>query len=98
LSATIVGDAPGGYSFAADADAAFGTLPAPLLEKATRLRRLSAPHAAPPAAPPAGHCHHRLIAHPVVVTNFREIYNDHIAAHIMAFVLVPAIRPRCPLA
>jgi hypothetical protein len=94
LSATIVSNAPGGYSSAADADAAFGTLPAPLLEKATRLRRLSAP----PAAPPAGHCHHRLIAHPVVVTNFREIYNDHIAAHIMAFVLVPAIRPRCPLA
>ena len=28
-----------------------------------------------------------LIAHPAVVTNFREIYNDHIGAHIMAFVL-----------
>src|SRR4029077_17040767 len=26
-------------------------------------------------------------AHPVVITNFREIYNDHIGAHIMAFVL-----------
>ena len=23
----------------------------------------------------------------MVVTNFREIYNDHIGAHIMAFVL-----------
>src|SRR5205807_7685595 len=28
-----------------------------------------------------------LVAPPVVVTNFREIYNDHIGAHIMAFVL-----------
>jgi phosphoglycerate dehydrogenase-like enzyme len=28
-----------------------------------------------------------LIAHPVEITNFREIYNDHIAAHIMSFVL-----------
>ena len=28
-----------------------------------------------------------LIAHPVAITNFREIYNDHIAAHIMSFVL-----------
>jgi phosphoglycerate dehydrogenase-like enzyme len=67
----------------AGADAAFGTLPALLLEKATRLRWLQAPH----AAPPAGFYHPALIAHPLVVTNFREIYNDHIAAHIMAFVL-----------
>src|SRR5919198_4124196 len=28
-----------------------------------------------------------LIDHPVIVTNFREIYNDHISAHILAFVL-----------
>jgi phosphoglycerate dehydrogenase-like enzyme len=27
------------------------------------------------------------VSHPVVVTNFREIYNDHIGAHIMAFLL-----------
>lgn len=66
-----------------EAEAAFGTLPAPLLQKATRLRWLQAPH----AAPPAGYYHPELIAHPVVVTNFREIYNDHIAAHIMAYVL-----------
>ena len=41
---------------------------------------------APQAAPPAG-WYYELIAHPVVVTNFREIFNDHIGAHIMAFVL-----------
>ena len=67
----------------AEAEAAFGTLPPALLGKAARLRWLQAPH----AAPPAGYYSPELIAHPVVVTNFREIYNDHIAAHIMAYVL-----------
>jgi phosphoglycerate dehydrogenase-like enzyme len=66
-----------------DAEAAFGTLPDALLRQARRLRWLQAPQ----AAPPAGYYTPALIAHPVVVTNFREIYNDHISAHIMAFVL-----------
>ena len=66
-----------------DADAAFGTMPDALLRQAKRLRWLQAPQ----AAPPAGYYTPDLIAHPVVVTNFREIYNDHISAHIMAFVL-----------
>jgi phosphoglycerate dehydrogenase-like enzyme len=65
------------------ADCAFGTLPADWLGQATRLRWLQAPQ----AAPPAGYYYPALVAHPVVVTNFREIYNDHIGAHIMAFVL-----------
>jgi phosphoglycerate dehydrogenase-like enzyme len=65
------------------AETAFGTLPAALLKHATRLRWLQAPQ----AAPPAGFYYPELIAHPAVVTNFREIYNDHIGAHIMAFVL-----------
>ena len=65
------------------ADAAFGTLPPSLLREAGRLRWLQAPQ----AAPPAGYYYPELIAHQVVVTNFREIYNDHIGAHIMAFVL-----------
>jgi phosphoglycerate dehydrogenase-like enzyme len=67
----------------ADADAAFGTIPDPLLRQAGKLRWLQAPQ----AAPPAGYYTPELIAHPLVVTNFREIYNDHIGAHIMAFVL-----------
>jgi phosphoglycerate dehydrogenase-like enzyme len=67
----------------AGADAAFGTLPPEALAAAHRLRWLQAPQ----AAPPAGFYYPELIAHPVVVTNFREIYNDHIGAHIMAFVL-----------
>jgi phosphoglycerate dehydrogenase-like enzyme len=66
-----------------DADAAFGTIPDALLRDARRLRWLQAPQ----AAPPAGYYTPELIAHPVVVTNFREIYNDHIGAHIMALVL-----------
>ncbi len=66
-----------------DADAAFGTLPKDALAGATGLRWLQAPA----AAPPAGYYYPELIKHQVQVTNFREIYNDHIATHIMAFVL-----------
>jgi phosphoglycerate dehydrogenase-like enzyme len=73
----------GGARAVGDADAAFGTMPDAVLGKARRLRWLQAPQ----AAPPAGYYTPALIAHPVVVTNFREIYNDHIGAHIMAFVL-----------
>jgi phosphoglycerate dehydrogenase-like enzyme len=65
------------------AEAAFGGLPPALVRRAERLRWLQAPQ----IAPPAGYYSPELIAHPVVVTNFREIFNDHIAAHIMAFVL-----------
>ena len=67
----------------ADADAAFGTLPDGVLAKAEKLRWLQAPA----AAPPAGYYTAALIEHPLTVTNFRSIYNDHIGAHIMAFVL-----------
>src|SRR5262249_13777144 len=66
----------------------FGTLTPALLPQATRLRWLQAPQ----AAPPAGFYYADLIAHPMVITNFREIYNDHIGAHIMAFVLAFARR------
>ena len=65
------------------AECAFGTLSPALLPHATRLRWLQAPQ----AAPPAGYYYPALVQHPVVITNFREIYNDHIGAHIMAFVL-----------
>jgi phosphoglycerate dehydrogenase-like enzyme len=66
-----------------DAEAAFGRLPLEVLAKARRLRWLQAPQ----IAPPAGYYYPELIQHPIVVTNFREIFNDHISAHIMAFVL-----------
>jgi phosphoglycerate dehydrogenase-like enzyme len=67
----------------ADAEAAFGAIPPEVLAAARRLRWLQAPQ----IAPPAGFYYPELVAHPVVVTNFREIFNDHIGAHIMAFVL-----------
>ncbi len=67
----------------ATAEAAFGTITPALLREAARLRWLQAPQ----AAPPAGYHFRALVDHPVVVTNFREIYNDHIGAHVMAFVL-----------
>ena len=66
-----------------EADAVFGTLSPELLARARHLRWLQAPQ----AAPPAGFYHRALVDHPLVATNFREIFNDHIAAHIMAFVL-----------
>lgn len=65
------------------AEGAFGTIPPALLQRAEKLRWLQAPQ----AAPPAGYYYKELIAHPVQISNFREIYNDHIAAHIMSFVL-----------
>jgi phosphoglycerate dehydrogenase-like enzyme len=67
----------------AHADAAFGTLTPELLSSAHKLAWLQAPA----IAPPAGYYFDDLVQHPVVVTNFRGIFNEHIAAHIMAFVL-----------
>ena len=79
----VVEDRPAAERAIATAAAAFGTIPADLLRQARHLRWLQAPQ----AAPPAGYYYPELIAHPVVITNFREIYNDHIGAHVMAFVL-----------
>jgi phosphoglycerate dehydrogenase-like enzyme len=66
-----------------DAEAAFGTVPRELLAQAERLRWIQAPM----AGPPAGWYYPELVEHPVVVTNMREIFNDHLGAHILAFVL-----------
>jgi phosphoglycerate dehydrogenase-like enzyme len=83
LSVVVAEDADHAARSLTSAEAAYGTLTASLLKHATRLKWLQAPQ----AAPPAGFYYPELIAHPAVVTNFREIYNDHIGAHIMAFVL-----------
>ncbi|MCH8103601.1 MAG: D-2-hydroxyacid dehydrogenase [Chloroflexi bacterium] len=66
------------------ADAAFGTISPELLAVADSLKWIQAPA----AAPAAGYYHDELIAHPTQVTNFREIYNDHISMFIMGFVLM----------
>ncbi|MFT5086409.1 MAG: phosphoglycerate dehydrogenase-like enzyme [Candidatus Latescibacterota bacterium] len=67
----------------AGARACFGTLDAELLAAAPQLEWL----AAPAAGPPKGYYFAELIASRAQVTNFRGIFNDHISAHIMAFVL-----------
>ena len=76
---------------AAEAEAAlpraggiYGTLTPDLLRRAENLCWLQVPF----AAPPAGYYFEELVAHPVVATNMREIYNDHIGAHVMAWVLM----------
>lgn len=66
-----------------DAEAAYGRLHPQLLARARKLRWLQSPQ----IAPPAGYYFPELVEHPVVVTNMREIFNDHIGAHIMAYVL-----------
>jgi phosphoglycerate dehydrogenase-like enzyme len=66
-----------------DADAAFGTLAPEVLAAGKKLKWIQAPA----AAPHAGYYSPELIAHPATVTNFREIYNDHISVHIMSYVL-----------
>ena len=66
-----------------DADAAFGDIAPELLELGVDLKWIACPQ----AGPRAGYYHQALVESDVVVTNTREIYNDHISAHIMAFVL-----------
>src|SRR3989454_8664153 len=66
-----------------DADAAYGNIVPELFRRAKKLRWIQAPA----AAPPVGYYHKELIESDVVVTNQREIYNDHIGTHIMAFIL-----------
>jgi phosphoglycerate dehydrogenase-like enzyme len=66
-----------------EAAAAYGTLDPELLEQAPNLRWLQAPM----AAPPPGYFFRELVAHPVQVTNYRGIYNDHVATHAVAMLL-----------
>ena len=66
-----------------DADAAFGDIVPELFEQAGNLKWVACPQ----AGPRAGYYHEALINSDIVVTNTREIYNDHISAHIMALLL-----------
>ena len=83
LEVGVAEDMPTAERAIGGAETAFGTIPPGLLRQAARLKWLQAPQ----AAPPAGYYYPELIAHPVEITNFREIYNDHIGTHVMAFVL-----------
>ena len=73
------------------AEAAYGALPAPLVERATKLRWLQCPH----AGPPAGYYSAELVQHPVTVTNMRGTYTEEVATHAVMLLLalaLPAIR------
>ena len=71
------------HDLVARADAAFGWVPPEVLPAAKNLRWLQSPF----AAPFPGYYYEGLIKHPVVVTNARGIYSDHIAHHILMFML-----------
>ncbi len=66
-----------------DVDAAFGYLPPALFAKATNLRWLASPR----AGPDPSFYHQALVDSDVMVTNVRGIYNDHISAQVMAYLL-----------
>ena len=66
-----------------DADAAFGDIVPELFEKAQELQWIQSPQ----AGPKAGYYHEGLVQSDVVVTNMRGIFNDHISAHIISYVL-----------
>ena len=66
-----------------DADAAYGTMDNDLLSVAQKIKWLQAPA----AAPDEGFYFDELIKHPIVVTNFKEIYNDHISIQILSYIL-----------
>ncbi|MCY4654002.1 MAG: D-2-hydroxyacid dehydrogenase [Dehalococcoidia bacterium] len=66
-----------------EADAAFGNIVSEVFEKQTKLRWIACPQ----AGPAAGYYHSDLIDSDVIVTNTRDIYNDHISNHIMSYVL-----------
>ncbi len=67
----------------ARADAAYGWVSPEQLPRATQLRWLQNPF----AGPFPGYYYQALIDHPAVVTNPRGIYSDHIAHHILMFML-----------
>ena len=69
--------------FIEDADAAFGFIGPELFARGRKLRWVACPQ----AGPDPSFYHSALVESDVVVTNVRGIYNDPIAAHIMAYLL-----------
>lgn len=86
LDVVIAPDRAAALKVLPQAVAAFGTLDPDLLARAGALQWLQAPQ----AAPPAGYFFPELVAHQVQVTNFRGIYNDHVAIHAVAMLLAMA--------
>ena len=86
LDVVIAPDRAAALKVLPQAVGAYGTLDPELLARAGALQWLQAPQ----AAPPAGYFFPELVAHPVQVTNFRGIYNDHVAIHAVAMLLALA--------
>jgi len=66
-----------------DADCAYGFVTPELFSRARKLRWIQCNA----ASPDPSFWHEALLKSDVTVTNFRGIYNDHVAAHALAFVL-----------
>ena len=69
--------------FLKKSNAAYGALTKDLIGHSNNIQWLQAPQ----AAPPPDFYYDELINHPMIVTNFRGIYNDHISHHILAMIL-----------
>lgn len=67
----------------ADADAVYGSVGPEIFPYAHKLKWIQAPA----ASPQAGYYHEALVKSPVVVTNMRGIYNEHVGNHAMVLLL-----------
>ena len=70
-------------AFIQDADCAYGYVTPELFSRARKLRWIQANA----ASPSPSFWYEDLLKSDVTVTNFRGIYNEHVAAHALAFVL-----------
>ena len=86
LEVVVVEDEEDGPEELADADGAYGWVAPEVLPNVERLRLLQNPF----AGPPVGWYYPELADHSVVVSNPRGIYSDHIAHHIMMYILALA--------
>jgi len=86
VEVVVAEDADAAAAALAGAEAAYGTLTPTLLAAAPALRWLQAPQ----AGPPPEFYFAELVAHPVVVTNLRDTYTDHVATHTVAMLLALA--------
>ncbi len=83
LDVVVVEDEADAPRELADADGAYGWVSPDVLPNVERLRLLQNPF----AGPPVGWYYPELAEHAVVVSNPRGIYSDHIAHHILMYML-----------
>ncbi|MYJ57984.1 MAG: D-2-hydroxyacid dehydrogenase, partial [Chloroflexi bacterium] len=83
LDVVIVEDETDAPHELTDADGAYGWVPPEVLPNVERLSLLQNPF----AGPPVGWYYPELAEHAVVVSNPRGIYSDHIAHHILMYML-----------